>query len=64
MASFPGIINSMERRYKETTSEVMKQYYENFMSNIPCPVCKGARLKKESLAVTIGGKNIYEVCCL
>jgi len=64
MASFEGIINSMERRYKETQSEGMKQYYESFMSSNPCPECKGARLKKESLAVTVGGKNIYEVTCM
>ncbi|WP_265444987.1 excinuclease ABC subunit UvrA [Acetivibrio straminisolvens] len=64
MSSFQGIISSMERRYKETTSEAMKQYYESFMSNILCPECKGARLKKESLAVTVGGKNIYEVCSM
>jgi len=61
MASFEGVINSMERRYKETQSESMKQYYEGFMSTNPCPECKGARLKKESLAVTVGGKNIYEI---
>lgn len=61
MASFEGVINSMERRYEETQSESMKQYYEGFMSTNPCPECKGARLKKESLAVTVGGKNIYEI---
>mgnify|MGYP006285628811 CR=1 FL=1 len=60
-SSFEGIINSMERRYKETSSEPMKRYYENFMNKNPCPECKGARLKKESLAVTISGKNIYEI---
>ncbi|MFZ5987071.1 MAG: excinuclease ABC subunit UvrA [Bacillota bacterium] len=64
MSSFEGIINSMERRYKETQSEGMKQYYEEFMSNNPCPECKGARLKKESLAVTVGGRNVYEVCSI
>jgi len=61
MAEFEGIINSMERRYRETQSEVMKQYYEGFMSTAPCPECNGARLKKESLAVTVGGKNIDEI---
>ncbi|EPR14104.1 excinuclease ABC subunit UvrA [Ruminiclostridium papyrosolvens] len=61
MAGFEGIINSIERRYHETQSESMKQYYEQFMSNNPCPDCKGARLKPESLAVTVGGKNIHEV---
>ncbi|HPD01426.1 MAG TPA: excinuclease ABC subunit UvrA, partial [Acetivibrio sp.] len=61
MASFEGVINSMERRYKETQSEGMKQYYEGYMSNNPCPECGGARLKKESLAVTVGDRNIYEI---
>ncbi len=61
---FEGVINSMERRYKETQSEGMKQYYEEFMSNSPCPSCNGARLKKESLAVTVGGMNIYDLTCM
>jgi excinuclease ABC subunit A len=61
MTSFEGVINSMERRYKETHSESMKQYYEGYMSNNPCPECGGARLKKESLAVTVGDRNIYEI---
>lgn len=61
MAAFEGIIRSMERRYKETQSESMKQHYEAFMSNNHCHVCKGARLKKEALAVTVGGKNIDEI---
>lgn len=61
MTSFEGIINSMERRYRETQSEGMKRYYEEFMSDNPCPDCQGKRLKKESLAVTVGGKNIAEV---
>jgi excinuclease ABC subunit A len=63
-AAFEGVINSMERRYKETQSEGMRQYYEEFMSNNPCPDCKGARLKKESLAVTVGGMNIYDLTCM
>ena len=58
MSAFEGIINSMERRYKETQSEGMKQYYEGFMGTNPCPDCGGERLKKESLAVTVGGSNI------
>lgn len=62
-APFEGVINSMERRYRETQSEGMKRYYEEFMSNNPCPECKGARLKKECLAVTVGGLNIYELTC-
>lgn len=61
MAAFDGIINVIERRYRETQSEGMKQYYEQFMSNNPCPECNGARLKKESLAVTVGNKNLYEL---
>ncbi|MCX8131122.1 MAG: excinuclease ABC subunit UvrA [Clostridia bacterium] len=61
MAAFDGVINIAERRYRETQSDGMKQYYEGFMSSNPCPDCKGARLKKESLAVTVGGKNIHDV---
>ncbi len=61
MAAFEGVINVTERRYKETQSESMKQHYEQFMSNNPCPDCNGARLKPESLAVTVGQKNIYEL---
>jgi len=64
MTSFEGIIRSMERRYMETKSENQKEYYESFMSNIPCPECEGKRLKKESLAVTVGGKNIYEISAM
>lgn len=63
-SAFEGVINSMERRYKETQSDGMKQYYEEFMSSNPCPECKGARLKKESLAVTVGNCNIHELTCL
>lgn len=61
LSSFEGVINSMERRYKETQSDTMKQYYEEFMSSNPCPECNGARLKKESLSVKINDKNIFEV---
>ncbi|HOP73003.1 excinuclease ABC subunit UvrA [Thermoclostridium caenicola] len=64
MSSFEGIINSLERRYRETKSNGMKEYYESFMSQTPCPVCQGKRLKKESLAVTVGGKNIHEICLM
>ena len=64
MSAFEGIVNSMERRYGETQSEGMKQYYESFMGTNPCPDCKGERLKKESLAVTINGRNISEMCKL
>ena len=58
MSAFEGLVNSTQRRYKETQSEAQREYYEGFMSNKPCPECHGARLKKESLAVTIGGINI------
>jgi excinuclease ABC subunit A len=64
MAAFEGIINIIERRYRETQSDSMKQYYEGYMSNNPCPDCKGARLKKESLAVTVGNRNIHEICSM
>jgi len=64
MSSFEGIVNSLERRYRETKSNGMKEYYESFMSQTPCPVCQGKRLKKESLAVTVGGKNIHEICLM
>ncbi|MCX7745638.1 MAG: excinuclease ABC subunit UvrA [Clostridia bacterium] len=63
MAAFEGVVTSVERRYKETQSEGMKQYYEEYMSSSPCPECKGARLKKESLAVTLGGLNINQITC-
>ena len=59
--SFEGIITNLERRYHDTQSEGMKQVIEGYMSNIPCPECKGKRLKPESLAVTVGGKSIAEV---
>ncbi len=57
--SFEGVVSSLERRYKETTSDDMKIYYEQFMSSNPCPSCHGKRLKKESLAVTVGDLDIY-----
>lgn len=59
--AFEGIVKNVERRYRETGSETMKQEYESFMRIIPCPSCKGQRLKPEALAVTVGDKNIYEV---
>ena len=59
--AFPGLIRNVEQRYKETGSEAMKQEYESFMQITPCTACKGQRLKKESLAVTVADKNIYEV---
>lgn len=59
--AFEGLIRSMERRYRETASDAMKQEYEQFMRITPCKTCGGQRLKKEALAVTVGGKNIAEV---
>ena len=59
--AFPGLIRNVEQRYKETGSDTMKQEYESFMRITPCKTCKGQRLKKESLAVTVADKNIYEV---
>ena len=62
--TFEGLIRNVERRYRETGSEVIKAEYETFMRITPCKDCRGQRLKAESLAVTVGGKNIYEVTCL
>ena len=59
--AFEGLIKNMERRYRETGSDVMKQEYETFMRITPCAACGGMRLKKESLAVTVCDKNIYEI---
>ncbi len=58
--AFEGIINNLQRRYNET-SETMRTEYEEFMTNIECPDCKGRRLRPEILAITVGGKNISEV---
>ena len=62
--AFEGLVKSVERRYRETASEISKQEYETFMSITPCPACKGMRLKKGALAVTVCGKNIYEITSL
>ena len=59
--AFEGLIKNAERKYKETFSETMKQEYESFMRITPCRLCKGMRLKQESLAVTVCDKNIYEI---
>ncbi len=59
--AFEGLIRNVERRYRETGSESSKQEYESFMRITPCNICKGQRLKPESLAVTVSGENIYEV---
>ncbi len=59
--AFEGLIKNVQRRYRETGSDVMKQEYEQFMRITPCETCKGRRLKKESLAVTVADKNIYDM---
>lgn len=59
--AFEGLIKNVQRRYRETNSDTMKQEYEQFMRITPCEECKGQRLKKESLAVTVSDKNIYEI---
>ena len=59
---FEGIVNNLERRYRETQSDAMKREIEECMSECPCPTCQGKRLKKESLAVTVGGISIHEFC--
>jgi excinuclease ABC subunit A len=60
MIAFEGIVSSLERRYRETDSSSQRERIEEYMSFRPCPVCKGARLKPEVLAVTVGGKNIHQ----
>ena len=62
--AFEGLIRNMERKYRETASEVIKQEYETFMRITPCKECGGMRLKKESLAVTVCDRNIYEVTAM
>lgn len=62
--AFEGIIKNVERRYRETGSETMKAEYESFMQITPCRECKGQRLKKSALAVTVGGRNIHEVTAM
>ena len=59
---FEGIVNNLERRYRETQSDAMKRELEECMSQCPCPTCQGKRLKKESLAVTVGGLDIDTYC--
>ena len=58
---FEGLIKNVERRYRETGSDTVKQEYETFMRTTPCRECKGKRLKREALAVTVGGKNISDL---
>ncbi|MCL5942272.1 MAG: excinuclease ABC subunit UvrA, partial [Actinobacteria bacterium] len=64
MTTFEGIIPNLERRYRETDSEYMRQKIEEYMAEVPCPACKGARLKPQSLAVTVGGLNLHELSLL
>jgi len=63
-SAWEGIVPSLERRYRETGSEDMKEYYEQYMTVHPCTECHGARLNKESLSVRVGGLNIFELTCL
>ena len=63
-APFEGVVANLQRRYEETQSEYLKAELERYMSDKPCPACDGTRLKPESLAVTVGGHNIAEVCRL
>lgn len=62
--SFEGVLATIERRYRETNSDLMRESYEEYMTDTVCPACHGARLKPEVLAITVGGKNIAEVCNL
>lgn len=62
--NFEGVINNLKRRYFESNSDYIKNEVESYMSNSPCPKCKGARLKPETLGVTVGEKNIHELCLL
>jgi len=61
---FEGVLNNLERRYRETDSEMVREELEKYMNVMPCPTCEGARLKKEALFVRVGGKNIREVTAL
>jgi len=62
--SFEGVIPNLKRRYRETTSDYMRSRIESYMAYRPCPACEGRRLRREALAVTVGGKNIVEVTSL
>ncbi|MBQ8080947.1 MAG: excinuclease ABC subunit UvrA [Clostridia bacterium] len=64
MTTYEGVIPSLERRYRETTSDTMKAAYQEYMSEEACPVCRGKRLKPEALAVTVGNSSIADVCDL
>ena len=60
--AYEGIVNNLERRYRETNSDMVKGEIARYMRDVPCTVCHGKRLKPEALAVTIGGLNIYDMC--
>jgi excinuclease ABC subunit A len=64
MTNFEGIVPNLQRRYRETDSEYMREKIEEYMSEVPCPACKGARLRPQSLAVTVGGLNLHELSLL
>src|SRR5439155_9750106 len=61
---FEGVLHQLERRYRETDSEYMREEYEQYMTTLPCPACQGARLRPESLSVRVGGRNIAELTAL
>ena len=62
--AFEGIINNLERRYQTTNSSYSRDDIDSYMTEQECPECHGARLNEKTLAVTVGGKNIYEMCCM
>lgn len=64
MSEFEGIVNNLQRRYKETGSDYSRAAIEEVMQDCECSECKGSRLKAEAMSVTVGGKNIYEFCCM
>lgn len=64
MSEFEGIVNNLQRRYKETGSDYSRAAIEEVMQDSECSECKGSRLKAEAMSVTVGGKNIYEFCCM
>ena len=61
---FEGVLHQLERRYRETDSDYMREEYEQYMTTLPCPACQGARLRPESLSVRVGGRNIAELTAL
>ena len=64
LTTFEGVLNNLQRRYNETTSDSAREELETYMSQVVCPTCHGDRLKPESLAVTVGGRNIMQLCRL